>query len=179
MACGPRKPSYDNINLNQAAKNENQNSSEQAGNASSADVPPSGSQPPPAASQTVPFKVPAFLDQATGQIKDLPSYPQAMRQNIQYGPVQDQELIKDTMALLLVTSDEMNKIADFYDKSIKSNGWTVVDRLRDPELSQWILKKGNDNEAKVEVRKDPASKSMFIALARTQTQPKPTPTPAP
>jgi hypothetical protein len=174
IACGPRKPAYSDVNPNQTARNGNQNSGGQPTapvEAGSADGSLPSSAPPPSA----PFRMPEFLDQATGAIKDLPSYPNAVRQNIQYGPVQDQDKIKDTIALLLATSDDMDKVADFYDKAVKSNGWTVSDKLRDQELSQWVLKKGNDNEAKVEIRKDPKSKAMFIALARTQTltQPKP------
>jgi hypothetical protein len=171
VACGPRKPAYSDVNPNQGARNGNQNSSGQPAapteGASAESLPPA--IPPPAAPQQTPFKAPEFLDQTTGEIKDLPSYPNAVRQNIQYGPVQDQDKMKDTMALLLATGDPMNKIADFYDKAVKSNGWTVSDKLRDQELSQWVLKKGNDNEAKVEIRKDPKSNAMFIALARTQT----------
>ncbi|HKP85527.1 MAG TPA: hypothetical protein VJZ26_05495 [Blastocatellia bacterium] len=173
MACGPRKPAYSDINPDQSARNENQNSSGQPTAPTEAGGQQPGSPAQPAAPETKPFKVPDFLDQATGQIKDLPSYPQAIRQNIQYGPVDDQGVMKDTMSLLLVTGDAMDKIADFYDKSIKSHGWTVTDKLRDRELSQWTLKKGNTDEAKVEVKKDAKSLAMYIALARTQVQPKP------
>src|SRR6185503_1636567 len=106
-ACGPRKPAYSDINPDQSAKNDNRNSSGQATEPGSSEAQLPGSQTPPSAPQTAAFKIPEFLNQATGEIKDLPSYPQAVRQNIQYGPVQDQDRMKDTMALLLVTGDEM------------------------------------------------------------------------
>jgi hypothetical protein len=112
--------------------------------------------------------MPPFLDQVTGQIKDLPSYPLANRVNMQYGPIQGQ----DTLSMVLETGDAMDKIVAFYDKAIKSNGWTVSDKLKDVELSSWTLKKGNDNEAKIEVRKSPQGNTMYIAIARTQAQPK-------
>ena len=35
--------------------------------------------------------------------------------------------------MVLETGDAMDKIVAFYDKAIKSNGWTVSDKLNDPE----------------------------------------------
>ncbi len=166
-ACGPRKPAYSDTPSNQAAANQNKNSNEQP--SVLANAPGSESQPAqPQPSQPEKFRVPAFLDQATGQVKDLPSYPQANRLNIQYGPIQGQ----DTLSMMLETGDTMEKIVAFYDKAIKSNGWTVSEKLNDPEISNWTLKKGNDNEAKIEVRKNPQTNTMYIAIARTQAQPK-------
>ncbi len=138
-----------------------------------ANAPGSGSQPAsgqaqPQPSQPEKFRMPPFLDQVTGQIKDLPSYPLANRVNMQYGPIQGQ----DTLSMVLETGDTMDKIVAFYDKAVKSNGWTVSDKLKDVELSSWTLKKGNDNEAKIEVRKNPQANTMYIAIARTQAQPK-------
>jgi len=170
-ACGPSKPAYSDINTNQAARSDNKNSNEQAtasADPGAAQGQQPGAQPQPAQPGSEQFKIPAFMDQNTGEIKDLPNYPRAIRRNVQYGPAQG----KDTMSLLLETSDAMDKIADFYEKAIKSNGWTVSDKVRDPEMSEWTLKKGKDDEAKVEVKKDPRSNSMYIAIARTQTQPK-------
>ena len=171
IACGPSKPAYSDINTNQAARNDNKNSNEQpTANADpgAAQGQQPGPQSQPAQPEPEKFKIPAFMDQNKGEIKDLPSYPRALRRNVQYGPAEG----KDTMSLLLETGDGMDKIADFYEKAIKSNGWTVTDKVRDPELSEWYLKKGKDDEAKVEVKKDPRSNSMYIAIARTQTQPK-------
>lgn len=169
IACGPRKPAYDGINSNQAAASENKNSSDQA--TAPAVVPGSESQqaggPPPPEK----FRMPPFLDQTTGQIKDLPSYPLANRVNIQYGPLQGQ----DTATLMLETGDTMDNIVAFYERAIKSNGWTVSDKLHDQDISNWTLKKGKDSEAKVEVRKDPQSKKLYIVIARTQAQPQPKP----
>ena len=171
VACGPRKPAYSDIPSNQAAGNQNKNSNEQPSvlaDAPGSESQPAGGQAQPQPSQPEKFRVPAFLDQSTGQVKDLPSYPQSNRVNMQYGPIQGQ----DTLAMTLETGDAMEKIVAFYDKAIKSNGWTVSEKLNDPDISTWTLKKGNDNEAKIEVRKNPQGKTMYIAIARTQTQPK-------
>ena len=168
-ACGPRKPAYSDINTNQAGRSQNQNNNEQPSvlaNAPGSESQPAGGQ---AQSQPEKFRVPPFLDQVTGQIKDLPSYPQANRVNMQYGPMQGQ----DTLSMVLETGDSMDKIVAFYEKAIKSNGWTVSDKLKDAELSNWTLKKGNDSEAKIEVRKNPQTNTMYIAIARTQAQPQP------
>jgi hypothetical protein len=171
ISCGPRKPTYGSLNSNQAAAGKNQNNNEQPSVLANAP----GSESQQAASQAQPppekFRMPPFLDTVTGQIKDLPSYPLANRVNIQYGPIQGQ----DTATLMLETGDTMDKIVAFYEKAIKSNGWTVSDKLRDQELSNWTLKKGSDSEAKVEVRKNPQAKTMFIVIARTQAQPQPKP----
>lgn len=171
IACGPRKPAYNDINTNKAGTNQNQNNDEQPSVLANAP----GSESQPAAGQAQPqpekFRMPPFLDTVTGQIKDLPSYPLSNRVNIQYGPIQG----KDTASLMLETGDTMDKIVAFYDKAVKSNGWTVVDKLKDQELSNWTLKKGNGDEAKIEVRKNPQSNSWYIAIARTQDQEQPQP----
>jgi hypothetical protein len=62
----------------------------------------------------------------------------------------------------------MERIADFYDKAIKSNGWTVVDTTRDPEISNWELKKGDKSEGRVEIRQDKQSGGMVIVIVRTE-----------
>jgi hypothetical protein len=171
IACGPRKPAYDSINSNQAAASENKNSGEQpAAPAGTPGNEQAGGQTPPPM-QPEKFRMPPFLDQVTGQIKDLPSYPLSNRVNIQYGPLQGQ----DTATLMLETGDTMDNIVAFYEKAIKSNGWTVSDKLHDQDISNWTLKKGKDSEAKVEVRKDPQSKKLYIVIARTQAQPQPKP----
>ena len=63
----------------------------------------------------------------------------------------------------------MDGIAAFYDKAIKSNGWEVTARNRDPEYSEWRVKKRGDEEGGVTVRKDPAKGSMIIQISRTST----------
>src|ERR1044072_4605124 len=152
IACGPRRPTYSSINANQAKESQNQNNNEQP--SVLADAPgsqPAGGQAQPQPSQPEKFRMPPFLDTVTGQIKDLPSYPNANRVNMQYGPIQGQ----DTLSMVLETGDTMDQIVAFYDKAVKSTGCTVSDKLKDVELSSWTLKKEKDNEAKIELRKNP------------------------
>ena len=96
--------------------------------------------------------------------------------NLQYGPYQDAEVFSTSM----LTHDPMEKIAAFYDQVVKGNGWTVTNRLVDPEYSEWVLKKKEDNEAKVTVQKDKQlSNSFVIVVARTAKQSqKPPPAPS-
>ena len=65
----------------------------------------------------------------------------------------------------------MDKIAEFYERIIKENKWTVVDKVRDPEFSEWTLTKGNDNSAKVQVKKDQQSAALDIIIVRGEKLP--------
>jgi hypothetical protein len=166
-----RKPAYNEIDANRGTVKENQNqpNASQAASTSPSSEPsatePATSSPASSASTTTtppPPKRPSFLDEATGGVKDLPSYPGAHRVNVQFGPVEG----VNTMALGLRTKDSMDKITAFYDQVIKANKWTIVDKLKDPELSEWNLKKGEENSAKVQVKKDLASGTMNIVIVR-------------
>jgi len=108
--------------------------------------------------------MPAFFDAQTGEVKDLPSYPKSQRLNIQYGPVAGEG---EMASLVLAASGSMDNVAAFYDKAIKSNGWEVTTRNRDPEFSEWNLKKGDKDEGRVSVRWDPAKGSLTIQIVRT------------
>ncbi len=158
------KPAYSDIDANRTSKNQNQNSEAQASSQppAGAEAPPaSASQASPAQSETV--KPPSFMT-ATGVIKDLPSYPRAVRVNVQFGPVQQATV----MTLVFHTRDSMEKVQAFYTQAIKENKWTVTDKLLDPELSQWTLNKDERNNAKVEVKKDLKTGSLEIALVRAE-----------
>jgi hypothetical protein len=179
-ACGPHQPAYKDINTNQPAPSANQNSDGSVGkplpeNANGAS-PTAGQIPPTSPAQPPAFRMPAFMDATKGYPKDLPNYPQAATVNVQYGPREE----TDVFSIAMQTRDPMDKITAFYDKMIKANGWTVANRLVDPEYSEWVLKKGEIDEAKVTVQKDKqSSKNFFIAVARTARQPqKPQPAPA-
>jgi hypothetical protein len=104
------------------------------------------------------------MDTVKGEAKDLPKYPGGLVVSIQYGPRENLE----TLSMALRTNDPMERIADYYDKAIKSNGWTVVDTTRDPEISNWALKKGDKSEGKVEIRQDKQSGGMVIVIVRTE-----------
>jgi hypothetical protein len=109
--------------------------------------------------------VPAFLDTQKGEVKDLPSYPEAQRVSIQYGPVPGGEMT----SLVLTTSRPMDSIADYYDKVIKKNGWEVTVRNRDSEYAEWRVKKGAREEGSVTIRKEPGKSSMIIQISRSST----------
>jgi hypothetical protein len=110
-------------------------------------------------------RIPWFVDTVNGQVKDLPNYPNALRRNVSYGPMSGQ----DTMSLVLETHDPMEKIAQFYDRVTKDNKWKVTDRTVDPDLSEWILKKGDNGDAKVQVQKDPRQPGvLYIVIARVE-----------
>ena len=166
-ACGRHAPAYKEINTNQPTVAAPQspattNESAPAPSATAGQTSPTAPAPSPA------FRMPAFMDVAKGYPKDLPNYPQASRLNLQYGPYEN----TDTFSIALQTSDPMNKIAAFYDQVVKSNGWTVSNRLVDPEYSEWVLTKKEDNDAKVTVQKDKqTSKSFIIVVARTAKLP--------
>jgi hypothetical protein len=160
------KPAYSDIDANKSSSTYNQNSADKAGTTAApaaAELPPTApSQPagsPPAAQS---FKAPAFMDQATGAIKDLPNYPRSTKAGVQIGPNKG----LNVMTLVLQTNDSMDLIAAFYQKVIKDNQWTVVDKLIDPDMSEWILKKGEENSARIQVRKDQATSRKNISIVR-------------
>jgi hypothetical protein len=158
------RPAYSDIDANRNSRNQNQNSEAQTGAPSAAYTPPaSGSQPGPSPAEPEKIKMPSFMNQAGG-IKDLPSYPRAIRVNIQFGPIQQ----TNVMTLFLHTRDSMEKVQAFYTQVIKDNQWTVSDKLLDPELSEWTLKKGENNDAKVQAKKDPKTGSLEISIVRAE-----------
>jgi hypothetical protein len=158
------KPAYSDIDANRTSRNQNQNAETQASSQppAVAEAPPaSASQANPSQSETV--KPPSFMT-AAGTIKDVPSYPRAVRVNVQFGPVQQATV----MTLVFRTRDSMEKVQAFYTQAIKENKWTVTDKLLDPELSQWTLNKDERNNAKVEVRKDLKTGLLEIAIVRAE-----------
>lgn len=164
LAGCARKPAYSEMDANRTSRNQNQSPEGQA----TASTPPAAEPPATEAAQQSPapppaaFKSPSFLDQASGGIRDLPAYPNAQRISVQLGPMEG----VNTMALGFTTTDPMNKIAAFYEKVIKDNKWTVIDKIIDPEFSEWTLKKGEDNSAKVQVKKDERTGALNIVMVR-------------
>ncbi len=88
--------------------------------------------------------------------------------NMQYGPING----VDSAFILLTTGDSVEKIAAYYDKSVKRGGWTVAERMSDPELYKLKLKKGDLHEALVQVEKDVQTGNRRIMLSRLE-KPKP------
>jgi hypothetical protein len=160
------KPAYSDIDANKSSSTHNQNSEDKAvttpAPAAAEAPPPETSQPAGSPSSAQSFKSPRFMDQTTGAIKDLPNYPRSVKTGIQIGPNHG----LNAMTLVLQTSDSMDLIAAFYQKVIKDNQWSVVDKVIDPDMSEWILKKGEENSARIQVKKDPASSRKNISIVR-------------
>ena len=131
-------------------------------------LPPDGQSPENKPVPPGPIKPASFWNPITGEIKDLPSYPGGARMNVQYGPLNG----VDSAFILLSTGDPIEKIAAYYDKSAKSAGWTVAERMSDSEMYKLKLKKGDLNEALIQVEKDVQNGSRRIMLSRLE-KPKP------
>lgn len=166
------KPAYSDIDANRTSRSQNQNSDVQGGTTPST-VPESPASPPaqsaPSPPQVQSIKAPRFMDQTRGDIKDLPNYPRARRVNVQMGANQG----VNTVAMVLQTTDTMDMIAAHYEEAIKNNHWTVIDKRIDPELSEWTLKKGEENSAKVLVKKDLQTRRMSIIISRAEKSEEP------
>ena len=167
LAGCAHKPAYSEMDPNKAAANNNQNQNQNLEGQGTQAATPAAPSPAEAAQPAAPppnqtIKSPSFMDPAKGDIKDLPGYPRAYRVSAQIGPMQG----VNTMSLVLRTTDPMDKIASFYERVIKENKWTVTDKIIDPEFSEWNLKKGEENSAKVQVKKDLQSGAMNIVIVR-------------
>ena len=162
------KPAYSEIQPTESEKTRDQRAKQQPPTDPPADsAPASGTEsqpvrsdpavpPPPAQGQSPPaprsteIKPPPFLDEQTGEFKDLPRYPRATRTYAQVGPINGVE----AGMFMLETAASYERIAEFYDQAIKKNGWTVVSNTRDPEYYKWELRKGKNSEALIEVKPD-------------------------
>jgi len=165
--CG-HKPSYSEIEPDNSGKAANQNSSPSNGADKPAD--PAGAAArlaetaPEPENQQKPILPPPFYDSATGQIKDLPSYPGARRTNIQYGPVNG----FDTMLLRMRSKDPFEKVVAFYDQAVKKNGWTIVDNSRDPNKYQWTLLK-ESGQGMIVIAKEEQRPLVYVTLDRVKS----------
>lgn len=177
FACGPKEPSYSNINLNKnsqegrapapdasATPEAAPEAQAEATPSPDAPAPAAGASPPPAAAQTGRVKMPSFFDPQAGAIKDLPSYPGSRPVNVQYGPLSG----ADMAMIVSETTVPMEKITQFYDRAVKSNGWTVASEMREPEKYRLDLKKGNKDAGTVQVTKAQGAGLVTIAISRTQ-----------
>lgn len=180
LAGCTREPAYSNINVNASQPGRaDQSSPEQPGDVAASDADTTGGStapapgvvpegapaqlPPEKPAQQDAFKMPSFLDTQNGQVKDLPSYPDGQRLSFQYGPTPGGEMA----SIVIATPGSMDGISAFYDKEIKKAGWTVTVRNRDPEYSEWRVRKGEAEEGGVTVRKNPDGSGWLIQIART------------
>jgi hypothetical protein len=168
VACGHKKAAYSDIQTDKDGSAVNQNSNqgppEASGQAPANPPAQEPQQPSPAAAQPAPFKAPEFFDIDTGQIKDIPTYPRATRVSVQYGPLQGTQ----SAMIILQTGDPVEKVAAFYDRAIKTNGWKVVSDQRDKDILKIELQKGDRGEGLVRVIKDEKTGVVNIGLSRIE-----------
>jgi hypothetical protein len=70
--------------------------------------------------------------------------------------------------IILQTGDPVEKIAEFYDRAIKSNGWKVVSDQRARDIMKIELQKGDRGEGLVRVIKDERTGVINIGLSRIE-----------
>ncbi|MCI0486659.1 MAG: hypothetical protein L0229_08675 [Blastocatellia bacterium] len=162
VACR-QKPAYSDMELGPSPGNDQSNAN-QAAPPSNANANAPGAAAQNSNSQSARSKLPSFMDERTGEIKDLPSYPGSYRTNAQYGP--DRGINRAFVALQ--TSDSVDRIAAFYNDAIKSNGWTVVNTLHEPELYKIEFKKGDNDQGSVQAQKNPLASTVDIVLSRIE-----------
>jgi hypothetical protein len=110
------------------------------------------------------MQIPSFFVSGKTEIKDLPKYSKSNILNVQYGPVNG----VNSAMLIFESRDSVEKINEFYEKTIKSNGWSVVTNIKDPDNFEYTLIKGQRDEALIRIKKDPQSGSSVILLSRTE-----------
>jgi len=182
-ACGSKEPSYSNINLNkntEAGRAPAESGPPNAAATPGETAPVPGAQsggtpaadaispPAPAAAPTaVPaLRTPAFFDPKNGTIKDLPSFPDSVRINVQYGPLSG----SDMAMIVSQTAAPMEKVTEFYDRAARSNGWTIASQSREPETFRLDLKKGPKDAGTVQVAKVAGGRGVSIIISRTQAR---------
>ena len=164
-----RKPAYSEIQTkdsqrNASAEQRASSSAEQPATPAAGDTPANPEQPPETPAKAVEVRIPAFIDERTGEFRDLPSFPKAYRTNAQIGPIGGVE----SGLFLLSTTEPFQSIGEFYDRAIKKNGWIIVSQVRDPEHLRWELSKGKTSEALVEVKGEVDSNRKTIVLSRAE-----------
>lgn len=92
----------------------------------------------------------------------LPIYPQASPT----GSVsaQGQKGDEDSMFLILSTTDDINKVSDYYQKAFKADAWKLENSQTSPELVSLSVTKGN-HDGSVTLSTDDSKKSTTISLA--------------
>lgn len=159
LASCRHKPAYSEMDPD-ASRNGNAKAAASSPNAqqTAPENPQTASTPQPA------FKRPSFMGADGGTIMDLPDYPRGRRQSVVMGPNQGTNM----MSLALTTKDAMDQISPFYEQVIKRNRWTVADKIADPEYCEWSLKKGDNNMAKITIKKDAQTGLMTISILRAE-----------
>src|SRR5262245_2330182 len=184
LICGiftgcSHSPSYSDIKVEKGGSLANANTArpQTVPSAGQADpvAPVAGSSPAAAASSlplpdfspstgpsASPTATPAFFDQKTGQIRNLPLYPRSKVMGVQYGPING-----TSQALMqAICTAPFEKVTAFYEAVIKDNGWIVEDNSRGANSYIWQLSRGQTDRGAIRVDKDERG-YVHIALART------------
>jgi hypothetical protein len=180
IGCDFGKPAYNDVQVDAKTKGESRNANlataqnpEQGANQSEDPVakaereagisnPQQGQTTP--TEEKKPIALPSFIDSVSGRIKDIPAYPKSQVMNVQYGPVNG---VSSAMMLYRV-KDSVDTVGAFYEKSFKSNGWTLITTLKDPDSFEYTLTKGNRDQALVKVKKDPQTGAVLVMLSRAE-----------
>jgi hypothetical protein len=170
-AC-QHKPSYADIKINQSGGLATEDNNTVANALAAANATPTAGQPGGQNADSRPEPIPAFFDQKTGQIKDLPLIPHSKVTALQYGPYG----IYTSMSMQAKTAVPFDKVTEFYDNAVKSEGWKVVSNDRDGDAFIWRLAKG-DEGATVQVSKSLQPNITYVNLNRLTPRPSPSPSP--
>ena len=106
------------------------------------------------------------MDLTRGGAKDIPNYPKMSIANMFYGPGPQPGY--DSMRITGMAGGTLAEIETFYDKAIKNNGWTVVNRIKNPERVEWLLKKGDKDEGAVVAQWDAQTGTMNLLIVRSE-----------
>jgi hypothetical protein len=120
------------------------------------------STPSPDASVSASSTAPSYLDQKTGQIKNLPLYPGASARGLQYGPINGTSQV----TVQARTRAPFEKVTAFYDRVVKENGWIIDDNSREQNSYVWQLRRSEGDRAAIRVDRDQLGR-VTIGLART------------
>src|SRR5690349_5110072 len=181
-ACGPHKPAYENVKVETqseqaAAKTtqaEQQNQAQETTGKVEDNPAAKVAQEVQQSQQTQQnqqetghpkFQMPAFFDAGKGQIKDLPTYPKSKRANVQISNAND----TPTVIMVYQLYGTAEEAAAFYEKQIKANGWTVVTSSKTPDYYDWTLKKGERDQAAVNIKRD-AQQPAYLILSVNRNQ---------
>ena len=183
-ACGPHKPAYENVKVETqseqaAAKTAQVEQQDQTqGTTGKVEDNPAArvaqevqqsqlnqQNQQETASQHPKIQMPAFFDANTGQIKDLPTYPKSKRSTMQISTAND----TPTVIIVYQLYGTAEEAAAFYEKQIKANGWTVITSSKTPDYYDWQLKKGERDQAAVNIRRD-AQQPAYLILSVNRNQ---------
>jgi len=179
-ACGPQKPAYENVKVEtQSEKAAAKVAQEEQQNQGQGTVGKVEENPAAKVAQEVQqsqqnqqnqqgneshpkFVMPAFFDTQKNQIKDLPTFTKAKLVNLQATTAND----TPTIIMMYQLRAPIEEAVAFYDKQIKANGWTIVTSSKTPDYNEWALKKGERDQAMINIKRD--GQYLLLSINRNQ-----------